>query len=138
MVVKLNKMELEERLDNIKKREFLSGAIRDSSIGKPNCHDLQGYTLLRFGYHMELGEQIYGASNYLKGIPDEVAKESLARHYAKFIAEKDDEDHLSAMIFNIQLLMLNQQKRNITEDYYYKKVMGDKEKNKESSTGKTI
>ena len=91
--------EQEQRLDKI--REFSTGAKRDSSWGKPNCHDLQGYTMLRFGYHMELGEQNYGESNYLKGIPDQAALESLSRHYAKFIAGYDDEDHLSAMMFNI-------------------------------------
>lgn len=115
-----NIKEQEERLTRIKNREFASGAIRDSSWSKPNCHDLQGYTMLRFGYHMEIGEQNYGESNYLKGIPDNAAMESLARHYAKFIAGYEDEDHLSALIFNIQLLMLNQQQRGITEDHYYK------------------
>lgn len=108
-----------ERLDKIKERTFDSGAKRDLSYGKPNVHDLQGYTLLRFGYHMELGEQNYGSSNFLKGIPDEVAKESLARHYAKLMAGIDDEDHLSAIIFNCQLLMLNQKDKGIKEDHYY-------------------
>jgi len=113
-----NIKESEERLDKI--REFTTGAKRDSSYGKPNCHDLQGYTLLRFGYHMELGEHNYGSSNFIKGIPDEVAKESLARHYAKLISGYTDEDHLSSILFNVQLLMLNEQRRGITEDHYYK------------------
>jgi len=114
--------EVKKRLENIKKdsRVFTSGAVRDSSLGKPNVHDMQGYTLLRFGYHMESGEQNYGESNFLKGIPDKVAKESLARHYAKFMAGKNDEDHLSAMIFNIQLLMLNEKESGVKEDHYYK------------------
>lgn len=103
----------------VKSRVFESGAQRDTSYGKPNVHDLQGYTLLRFGYHMELGEQNYGSSNFLKGIPDEVAKESLARHYAKLMAGMNDEDHLSAIIFNCQLLMLNEQKEGIKDNYYY-------------------
>lgn len=121
--------ELEERVDTIK-RQFNTGAVRDSSYGKPNVHDLQGYTMLRFGYHMEKGEQNYGTSNFLKGIPDEAAKESLARHYAKFMAGKKDEDHLSAMLFNIQLLMLNEENSGISEDYYYKKVNNDKKEGK--------
>lgn len=120
-----------KRLDKI--REFASGAKRDSSWGKPNVHDLQGYTMLRFGYHMEIGEQRYGPSNYLKGIPDEIAKESLARHYAKLMAGEDDEDHYSAILFNIQLLMLNQQSKGITTDYYYKLICGEKAKKKEDS-----
>lgn len=117
-----DKEKLEERLTDIKQsRVFDSGAKRDSSLGKPNVHDMQGYVMLRFGYLMELGEQNYGQSNYLKGIPDEVAKESLARHYAKYMAGYRDEDHLSAIIFNVQLLMLNEQGRGITANYYYDK-----------------
>ena len=116
--------EQQQRLDKI--RKFTSGAIRDSSLGKPNCHDLQGYTMLRFGYHMEIGEQNYGESNYLKGIPNEAALESLSRHYAKFIEGYSDEDHLSAMIFNIQLLMLNEKKAGLPVDYYFNKVMSAK------------
>lgn len=124
--------EVKKRLDTIKQsRVFNSGAVRDSSLGKPNVHDMQGYTMLRFGYHMESGEQNYGESNFLKGIPDKVAKESLARHYAKFMAGKKDEDHLSAMIFNIQLLMLNEKDSGVEEDHYYKQNNGsNKEENK--------
>lgn len=124
---------LQDRLEEIKvkSRVFESGAKRDASLGKPNCHDLQGYTMLRFGYHMELGEQNYGESNYLKGIPDQAALESLSRHYAKFIAGYDDEDHLSAIMFNIQLLMLNQQKAGISVDYYFNKIISAKNKEKE-------
>jgi hypothetical protein len=129
--------EQEERLKNIKKREFSTGAQRDSSIGKPNCHDLQGYTLLRFGYHMELGEQQYGQSNYELGIPDEIAKESLARHYAKLMDGWDDEDHISSMIFNLQLLLLNQKKKGISADYYYNKIVSARKESKESKQRET-
>lgn len=118
----------EDRLKEIKKRVFQSGAQRDASWGKPNCHDLQGYTMLRFGYHMELGEQNYGESNYLKGIPTNVAKESLSRHYAKYMAGMIDEDHLSAMIFNIQLIMLNEEKEGISVNHYYNKLNIEKER----------
>ena len=121
--------ETEERLDKI--RRFTSGARRDSNYGKPNVHDMQGYTLLRFGYHMELGEQNYGEGNYLKGIPDEVAKESLARHYANVMSGDDKEDNLSAIIFGCQLLMLNQEKRGIAPDHYYNKIKGDSTKKEE-------
>lgn len=115
--------ETQNRLEEIKNKSriFDSGAVRDSSSGKPNVHDMQGYTLLRFGYHMELGEQNYGSGNYLKGIPDEVAMESLARHYAKERAGYTDEDHKAAMIFNLQILMLNERDRGIKEDHYYNK-----------------
>ena len=121
---------LEQRLEElrVKSRVFESGAKRDTSNGKPNVHDLQGYKMLRFGYNMELGEQNYGESNYLKGIPDNAAKESLARHYAKYITGMVDEDHLSAMLFNIQLLMLNEQSKGITTNHYYNQLQIEKQK----------
>lgn len=118
-----------KRLINI--RNFSSGAKRDSSFGKPNCHDLQGYTMLRFGYHMELGEQRYGESNYLKGIPNKAVIESMARHYAKAVAGYTDEDHLSAIIFAAQCLMLNQEKDGISADYYYNKLKVERQEKEE-------
>ena len=102
-----------------KLREFETGAKRDNSDNKPNVHDMQGYTLLRFGYHLKKGELHYGKSNYLKGIPSDVALESLARHYAKYHNGDRKEDHLSAILFNTQILMLNEEKEGVKVDKYF-------------------
>ena len=112
--------DLLQQQKNDVKRKFETGAVRDNSDNKPNVHDIQGYTLLRVGYHLKTGEKHYGKSNYLKGIPSNVALESLARHYAKYHAGDREEDHLSAIIFNVQLLMLNEEKEGIKVDKYFK------------------
>ena len=112
---------MKQKKSKVKKRVFKSGAKRDSNKEKPFVHNLQGYTMLRFGYLTRLGANKYGDGNFLKGIPDECAIESLARHYAKYIDGDTSEDHLACMIFNIQLLMLNEKRRGIPADYFFNK-----------------
>lgn len=101
-------------------RVFPSGAKRDSDKDKPYCHNLQGYTRLRFGYHTRMGANKYGDGNFLLGMPKDQAIQSNDRHWAKYLAGDRTEDHLSAMIFNLQLIMLNEEKEGIQSDYYFK------------------
>ena len=103
-----------------KDREFDTGAKRDSNSDKPFVHNLQGYTRLRFGYLTNLGARSYGDGNFLKGIPSPVALESLDRHLAKYMDGDRAEDHLAAIIFNAQLVMLNEQREGIKDDHYFK------------------
>ncbi len=102
------------------KREFDTGAIRDSNFNKPFVHNLLGYTKLRFGYHMTTGAKNYGDGNWLKGMPIEDYLESLNRHLAKYEAGDRSEDHLSAIIFGAQGCMIEEQKQGIDDDYYFK------------------
>jgi hypothetical protein len=107
-------------------RVFESGAKRDSDLFKPYVHNLQGYTRLRFGYLTRLGAIKYGDGNFLLGMPSPQALESLDRHLAKYISGDRTEDHLAAMIFNIQLVMLNDEKDGITADHYFKQAVDNK------------
>ncbi len=100
-------------------RVFDSGAQRDSNKDKSFVHSLKGYTRLRYGYHMTIGAIKYGDKNWEKGIPTECYLESADRHLAKYLAGDRSEDHLSALIFNIQGVMLNEQKEGIPDDYYF-------------------
>jgi hypothetical protein len=102
-------------------RQFESGAVRDSNAGKPFVHDLLGYTRLRFGYHMAKNATRYGDGNFKKGIPTDVALESLDRHLAQYISGQRDYDHLSAILFNLQLVMMNEEKEGVKPDHYYAK-----------------
>jgi len=103
------------------KRVFDTGAKRDSDLNKPYTHNLQGYTRLRFGYLTRMGAINYGDENFLKGFPKKESLKSLDRHMSKYMNGDKSEDHLSAMIFNIQLIMLEEQKEGIKEDHYFKK-----------------
>lgn len=101
-------------------REFVTGAKRDSDEDKPYCHNLQGYTRLRFGYLTRLGADRYGDGNFLKGFPKEDAIKSNDRHWAKYLDGDRSEDHLAAIIFNTQLIMLEEKREGVEADYYFK------------------
>lgn len=105
----------------LKNRVFESGALRDSDDSKPYVHNLQGYTRLRFGYHTRMGAKKYGDGNFLKGMPKEDALKSLDRHLARFLDGDRSEDHLSAIIFNTQLVMLEEKKEGVRSDHFFKR-----------------
>jgi hypothetical protein len=110
---------MEEQLK--RNRIFDSGSKRDNDDSKPLVNHLDAYTRLRFGYLLRAGANQYGKNNWKKGQPDEAALESLNRHLAFYEIGDKTEDHLSAMIFNIQLLMKNEEKAGIKFDNYFKK-----------------
>jgi hypothetical protein len=112
-------------LDQSTKRVFDSGSQRDNDTDKPLPNHLDAYVRLRYGYLLRMGANNYDKGNWKKGQPTEAALESLHRHLAKFEINLDnkvdqDEDHLSAIIFNIMLIMKNEEKDGIPVDKYYK------------------
>lgn len=100
-------------------REFETGSRRDSDEGKPRVADLKAYTRLRFGFHMLIGSERYGEGNFELGQPDDSTLKSVHRHLAQFELGDDSEDHLSAIIFGVQMLMLNQQRGDVPVNKYY-------------------
>ena len=100
-------------------RVFDSGAKRDGDDNKPYVHNLQGYTRLRFGYLTRMGANKYGDGNFLKGMPKEDSIKSLDRHLAKYLDGDMSEDHLAAIIFNVQLIMLEEKKEGMQADHYF-------------------
>lgn len=102
-------------------RVFATGAQRESDSTKAAIHNLKGYTRLRFGYHMRIGANKYGDSNWELGMPTKQYLESVDRHIALYLDGDRSEDHLSAIIFGIQGCMINEQKEGISSDHYFKK-----------------
>lgn len=105
-------------------RTFESGSVRDNDSDKPLVNHLDPYLRLRFGYLLRAGERKYGKGNWKLGQDNETALESLHRHLAKFELNlndgvEQDEDHLSAVVFNIMLIMKNEEKAGIPVDHYY-------------------
>ena len=91
--------------DSGKRREFITGAVRDISEGKGDMMSIPPNALLRLSVHYELGARKYDRFNYLKGIPCLCFMDSALRHLTKYNAGWDDEDHLSAAVFNILGIM---------------------------------
>ena len=90
-------------------RKFKSGALRDDDTTKPDFIETVSWTAFRkFGEYMTGKKSRYGQGNFKKGIPVESYEQSLVRHLQKYLENKYedgkqevDEDHLSAMVFNI-------------------------------------
>lgn len=90
-------------------RQFKTGAIRDSLDGKEDYIETISWTAFkRYAQYMTSKKEKYGSGNFKKGIPIESYEGSLVRHLQKYLANKYEngqtevnEDHLSAMVFNI-------------------------------------
>jgi hypothetical protein len=105
-------------------REFSTGSRRDDDSNKPLVNHLDPYLRLRFGYLLRQGANKYDKGNWKKLQPTETALESLHRHLAKFELNlqngvEQDEDHLSAVIFNVMLIMKQEEKEGIATDHFY-------------------
>lgn len=89
--------------------KFETGAIRDSQDGKEDYIETISWTAFkRYAQYMTGKKKKYGSGNFKKGIPVENYEQSLMRHVQKYLENKyeggiieKEEDHLSAMVFNI-------------------------------------
>lgn len=105
-------------------RVFETGFRRDSDKGKPLTADLDPYLVQRFGHHMAHNAKFYPRGNWKKGQPTSSIEDSLDRHYQEYrqnrkFGHKTKEDHLSAMIFNIQMIMQNEEREGMEPNYFY-------------------
>jgi hypothetical protein len=82
-------------------RKFETGAVRDTNVGKSRPDLISPYMLEALGKVLAEGASHYGDRNWEKGMPQEVFKESAARHYVAWMMNKTDEDHAAKLIFNI-------------------------------------
>jgi hypothetical protein len=91
--------------DSGKQRSFSTGAVRDASNNKPRPDLVSPLALMRVGRWMALGANKYGERNWELGMPFSVFYASAMRHLLKWAAGWRDEDHLAAVIFNVQAIM---------------------------------
>lgn len=101
--------------------KFKSGAIRDSQDGKINFIETISYTAHnRYAKYMTEKQSKYGKGNFKKGIPIESYEKSLMRHIDKYFRNKYEngqdeinEDHLSAIIFNVYGIMHEEEQQKL-------------------------
>lgn len=86
-------------------RQFKTGAVRDDGSGKPRMELLPLDLLERVSKWYGLGAEKYGDNNWRLGQPKREVIGSLIRHLSKYMRGDDDEDHLSAVIWNALCLM---------------------------------
>jgi len=71
--------------------------------------------LLRVGMRYADGAAHYGERNFERGIPSSRGLASLERHLQQFKAGDTEEDHLSAIVFNAILLIINEERVDLTD-----------------------
>jgi len=93
----------------MKHRTFKSGAIRDTEDGKEDYTETISWTAFkRYAQYMTGKKAKYGGGNFKKGIDIDAYERSMLRHVQKYMENKyeggtteTDQDHLSAILFNI-------------------------------------
>jgi hypothetical protein len=93
--------EFAEVKDSGQRQEFDTGSKRDTSIGKGRFDLISPIALKRLAQHYENGARKYGDRNWEKGQPLSRYLESAARHLNCLLAGKNDEDHASAISWNL-------------------------------------
>lgn len=97
--------------DSGAREEYSTGMRRDTQDGKPRFDLLwaqdvpyEEQFLTRIAGLLGRGADKYGARNWEKaGTAEELERfqSSAARHFAQWIAGETDEDHMSAVVFNL-------------------------------------
>ena len=83
------------------KREFKTGSVRDSAVGKARIDLIPRSTLIKLGIHYANGAEHYGDNNWKKGQPISSYMASFERHYNQFKQGITDENHLISAIWNL-------------------------------------
>lgn len=92
-------------LDSGNRRQFDTGAVRDVAEHKGRWDLLPFQTLQDIAVHYERGCKKYGDRNWEKGIPLGEYLNSAMRHLWKWWLGHEDEDHMSAFVWNALCLM---------------------------------
>ena len=96
--------------DSGSRQNFETGATRDNGTGKGRFDLLGTQMLFRLTKHYENGAMKYSDRNFEKGMPISRCVDAAMRHLTKYLAGWDDEDHLSAVIWNVAAIMLYEQR----------------------------
>jgi len=91
--------------DSGKRQDFVTGSRRDTNEGKPRYDLISPIALYRLAMHTANGAVKYGDRNWEKGQPLNRYIESLERHLQRLKIGLVDEDHASAIMWNIMALM---------------------------------
>lgn len=96
--------------DSGERQSFDTGSVRDTNIGKGRFDLIAPYAMLRLAQHYENGSRKYGDRNWELGQPLSRYLDSAMRHLTKVTMGLEDEDHLTAAVWNL-LAIIETQKR---------------------------
>lgn len=98
----MNAAEKHEIKDSGSRRTFSTGAVRDRGGDKPRIDLMSMVGLWKTGLHYAGGAEKYDARNWEKGLPLSEFIASAFRHLVLLADGNEDEDHVSAVVFNLQ------------------------------------
>ena len=84
---------------------YSSGAQRDNGANKGRFDLMSGQGLLRLSRLYEAGAKKYADRNWEKGMNISRYVDAAFRHLTKYMLGCDDEDHLSAVAWNVFCIM---------------------------------
>ncbi|KKM13788.1 hypothetical protein LCGC14_1712650 [marine sediment metagenome] len=91
--------------DSGERKEFDTGAVRDSAEDKPRPDLISPYAQWRKGEWLRLGAIKYDERNWEKGMQFSRCVASMFRHLLQYMMGKTNEDHLAAIAVNAEFLM---------------------------------
>ncbi len=118
--------------DSGNKQKFETGAVRDMQEGKGRFDLIPPIALDRLAKHYELGAKKYNPNNFRNGIPITRYLDSAQRHINKYRMGEEDEDHLTAAVWNLigiieteYLIELKYLSDNLDDGKFYSKKVID-------------
>jgi hypothetical protein len=87
--------------DSGERQSFQTGSVRDTRNGKGRYDLIPPYALYKLARHYENGAVKYGDRNWEKGQPLSRYLDSATRHLNCINMGLNDEDHFSAVVWNI-------------------------------------
>lgn len=99
--------------DSGKRKKYKSGALRDLEEGKIMWDLLPLEALKRVAQHYTTGAKKYAPNNWKKGVPSERFYRSALRHLIQYRLGEKDEDHLSAVVFNVLGIIYNEEVKGL-------------------------
>ena len=108
-------------------RQFDTGAQRDTGDGKLRMSLVPQEELKRVMKRYLDGAEKYGENNWMQGMPLSVYYDCAHRHMEAWWADKDDEDHAAAVVWNMLCAMWTETN-----------LKGDVEKFKDGSVGTPV
>ena len=98
------------------KRQFDTGAQRDTDVGKPRMSLVPHEELMKVASHFVSGGQKYGFNNWKKGMNTSVYYDSAQRHLMKHWQGEESEDHAAAAVWNIMCMMWTEKNKPELDD----------------------
>jgi len=98
------------------KRQFNTGAQRDTGEGKPRMSLVPHEELTRLMHRYREGAEKYGENNWMKGMTTSVFYDSAQRHLTKWWAGDNAEDHMAAVLWNVMGAMWTEKNKPELDD----------------------